>query len=131
MQKRTTFESLQFEHETKILNALHNLYMARTREEVEQANMQVHKVVGKYSSQIKKFLDESALLLISDQAKMQDLLNDLMASYRYELTYEQNRNTVKWTVETPYKSKYWYISKLGTPVDLENFKSWVYSILIQ
>lgn len=131
MQKRTTFETLQFEHETKIMNALRELYLARTREEVEQANMQVHKVVGKYSSQIKKFIDESALLLISDQAKMQDLLNDLMASYKYELTYERNRNTVRWTVDTPYKSKYWYISKFGTPVDLENFKEWVYSVLMQ
>ena len=131
MQKRTTFETLQLEHETKILNALRELYLARTREEVEQANMQVHKVVGKYSGQIKKFIDESALLLISDQAKMQDILNDLMASYRYELTYERNRITVRWTVDTPYKSKYWYISKFGTPVDLENFKEWVYSVLMQ
>lgn len=129
MQKRTTFESLQFEFETKIANALHNLYMARTREEVEKANMEVHKTVGKYSSQIKKFLDESALLCISDQAKMQDLINDIMGSYKYVLTYEQNRNTVKWTVQTPYNSKYWFISKVGSPVDMENFQEWIYSVL--
>ena len=131
MEKRTTFVTLQFEYETKIVSALRELYLARTREEVEQANMQVHKVVGKYSSQIKKFIDESSLLLISDQAKMQDLLNDLMVSYKYELTYERKRNTVRWTVDAPYKSKYWYISKFGTPVDLENFKEWVYSVLMQ
>lgn len=129
MQKRTTFESLQFEFETKIANALHNLYMARTREEVEKANMEVHKTVGKYSSQIKKFLDESALLCISDQAKMQDLINDIMGSYKYVLSYEQNRNTVKWTVQTPYNSKYWFISKVGSPVDMENFQEWIYSVL--
>ena len=129
MQKRTTFESLQFEFETKIANALHNLYMARTREEVEKANMEVHKTVGKYSSQIKKFLDECALLCISDQAKMQDLINDIMGSYKYVLSYEQNRNTVKWTVQTPYNSKYWFISKVGSPVDMENFQEWIYSML--
>ena len=129
MQKRTTFESLQFEHETKIANALKNLYMARTREEVETANMEVHKAVGKYSSQIKKFLDESALLCIADQAKMQDLINDIMGSYKYVLSYEQNRNTVKWTVQTPYNSKYWFISKVGSPVDMENFQEWIYSML--
>ena len=131
MQKRTTFESLQFEHETKIMNALKNLYMARTREEVETANMVVHKTVGKYASQIKKFLDESALQLIADQAKMQDLLNDIMGSYKFVLSYEPHRNTCKWTVETPYKSKYFYISKIGTPVDMDNFKSWIYNLLMQ
>lgn len=130
MQKRTTFESLQFEYETKIANALHELYLARTREEVEKANMEVHKVVGKYSSQIKKFIDESALLMISDQAKMQDLINDLLGSFKYELTYTPNRNTVKWTVQTPYNSKYFFISKVGTPVDLDNFKDWIYHMLI-
>ncbi len=130
MQKRTTFESLQFEYETKIANALHELYLARTREEVEKANMNVHKIVGKYSSQIKKFIDESALLMISDQAKMQDMINDILGSFKYELTYEANRNTVKWVVETPYKSKYFFISKVGTPVDLDNFKDWIYHMLI-
>ena len=131
MQKRTTFETLRFEYEVKILNALKGLYMARTREEVETANMDIHRVVTKYSGQIKKFIDESAVLLISDHAKMQDLLNDLMASDEYKLSYEPNRNTVRWTVETPYNSKFWYISKIGTPVDLDNFQNWIYSVLIQ
>lgn len=131
MQKRTTFETLRFEYETKILKALTGLYMARTREEVETANLEIHRIITKYSGQIKKFIDESSLLLISDLSKMQLLLNDLMASDAYKLTYEPNRNTCRWTVDTPYHSKFWYISKIGTPVDLENFRNWVYSVLIQ
>lgn len=130
MQKRTSFETLRFEYETKMNNALHNLYMARTREEVEVANDEVHRVISKYTRNIKTLLEQNALQLVADQAKMQGILNDVLGSYKFVLSYEPQRNTVKWTVETPYKSKYWYISKAGVPVDMENWKNWIYNVLM-
>lgn len=131
MQKRTTFETLSQEYDTKIKNAVHALTMARTNDEVEVANMEIHKVVSKYARTIKQFIQNASLQLISDHAKMQDLLNSMLNSNKFILTYEPMRNTVRWTVQTPYKANYWYISKIGTPVDLENWNEWIRNVLMQ
>ena len=131
MQKRTTFESLQFEHETNIMNALHSLYTARTNEEIEVSGTTAIKAIQKYTRNLKQFTQESSLLLISDQAKMQEMLNDLLRSKDFVLSYEPLRNVVRWTVQTPYHSKYNYISKFGSPVDLNNWSEWIRNLLMQ
>lgn len=130
MQNRTTFETLEFEYDAKIKNALHELTKARTREEVELANDAVHKAVAKYTRNIKQFIEHTHLQIIVDHAKMQKALNDLLNSAEFVLEYEPMRNTVRWTVTTPYKSRYWYISKFGSEVDLDNWKEWIRNVLM-
>lgn len=130
MNKKKTFQTIEQEYETAIKDAYRNLTLARTNYEVEVANLTLHKAISGYTKNIKKHISNIALQAIVDQDKMQKLMQDKFGFNEkdYPLTYEINRNTIRWTVTTKW-GKYWYISKCDYQVDMENFYNWVLQIL--
>lgn len=132
MAKSKTFESMATEYQTQLNKAFYGLTMARTREEVEVANIEVHKVVSKYARELKTFLDDLMLKAISDHANMQKLLQDRfnLAPDRAQLSFDIKRNTIKWTISLfDGKEKYWYLSKRDRGVDLDNFYAFCQNML--
>ena len=132
MTKSKTFESMATEYQTQLNKAFYGLTMARTREEVEVANIEVHKVVSKYARELKTFLDDLMLKAISDHANMQKLLQDRfnLDPDRAQLSFDIKRNTIKWTISLfDGKEKYWYLSKRDQGVDLDNFYAFCQNML--
>lgn len=130
MEKKKTFQTIEQEYATAIKDAYRNLTLARTNDEVEVANLSLHRAISGYTKNIKKHINDIALQAIVDQDKMQKLMQDKFGFNEkdYPLTYEINRNTIRWTVTTKW-GKYWYISKCDYHVDIDNFYNWVLQIL--
>lgn len=133
MSKEVTFDSLSLEFSSKFNTAFYNMSMARTREEIEVAANDARKVIGDYTRKVKQLIDNAALQLIADHASMMKMLNDRfnLDPDKAVLTYEANRNTVRWTVTlTAVGQKFHYMSKRGRAVDLSNFYNWCVTVLL-
>ena len=121
-----TFDRMASDFQSELNTATHQLTTARTLEEIDNASKAVHKVVSGYIRNLKKFVNENSIRIITDQAKMQKLLQDRfnLDPDKAELTFIASRNIVRWTVRLHGTETYSYVSKIEAPVDLDNFYEW-------
>lgn len=123
---KKTFDTLTQEFQLDINKAVYNMTLARTEDEVTEANTNCHKIISKYARDMKQFINNITLQVITDSAKMQKLLQDRfnLDPDKAELTFCINRNTVKWTLQLYAGEKFTYVSKKDNGVDLDNFYEW-------
>ena len=107
--------------------------MVRTREEAEVASADARKVVNEYAKMLKQVIDRAALQIIADHANMIKMLNDRfnLDPDKAQLSYEENRNTIRWTVTLiPNGGRYYFMSKRGLAVDMTTFYNWCVNTLL-
>ena len=128
-----TFESLARDFSSKFNTAFYNMTMVRTREEAEVASADARKVVNEYAKMLKQVIDRAALQIIADHANMIKMLNDRfnLDPDKAQLSYEENRNTIRWTVTLiPNGGRYYFMSKRGLAVDMTTFYNWCVNTLL-
>lgn len=120
---KKTFDTMAQEFQLEINRAVYILTTARCHAEVEDANKMCHKLITKYSKDMKQFIDNLNMQVVTDHSKMQKLLNDRfnLDPEKAELTFCISRHTVKWTVRLMNGEFFTYITKWDEGVDLENF----------
>lgn len=121
-----TFDILASQFQKDLNVAVHQLTTSRTIEEIDDASKAVHRVMSGYTRKLKKFVNENNIRIITDQAKMQKLLQDRFSldPDKCELTFIASRNLVRWMIRLYGTEVYTYISKIEAPVDLDNFYEW-------
>lgn len=121
-----TFDNLASQFQTELNVAVHQLTTSRTVEEIDDASRTVHRAVSGYIRKLKKFVNENNIRIITDQAKMQKLLQDRfnLDPDNCELTFIASRNLVRWMIRLHSTEIYTYVSKIEAPVDLDNFYEW-------
>ena len=121
-----TFDRMTSDFQSELNMATHQLTTARTLEEIDDASRDLHKVVSGYIRKLKKFVNDNNIRIITDQAKMQKMLQDRfnLDPDKAELTFVASRNLVRWKIRLHGTELYTYVSKIEAPVDLDNFYEW-------
>lgn len=126
-----TFNSLTQEFSPAMMQLLNMLATSRTAAEVDEAREALKTKGRAWSTRIKALLNEIDLQIASDHSAMQTLLNDRFGLDPSKATIVSNkqRNTVRWEITLYGKEKYWYISKIDMPVDINKFYEWCLNML--
>ena len=132
MKQLKSIQELQHQHQEKFLIAMSLMHDARTDTQIDNAYKEVCKAAVEYSRYLKKLMKNVYEMCCSDQSQIMRFMNDHfnMDPEKCSVDFDIRAYTIYWTISMYHnKERYYYISQLGRPIDMDNFYDWAMKMM--